>query len=87
MRAAILTAYRQDLSIETVADPGCEADGVVLKVLACGICRSDWHGWMGHDADIKLPHVPGHELAGKVVAVPGGQHILQIAAQQDRVNA
>jgi D-arabinose 1-dehydrogenase-like Zn-dependent alcohol dehydrogenase len=34
-----------------------------------GLCRSDWHGWMGHDADIVLPHVPGHELAGTVVAV------------------
>jgi len=33
------------------------------------VCRSDWHGWMGHDADIELPHVPGHELAGVVSAV------------------
>ena len=34
-----------------------------------GLCRSDWHGWMGHDPDIRLPHVPGHELAGTVEAV------------------
>ena len=40
MRAAVLTAYNQDLSLETVPDPVCPADGVVLKVLACGICRS-----------------------------------------------
>jgi alcohol dehydrogenase len=33
------------------------------------VCRSDWHGWVGHDADIRLPHVPGHELAGTVQAV------------------
>jgi alcohol dehydrogenase len=34
-------------------------------VEASGICRSDWHGWQGHDPDIKsMPHVPGHELAG-----------------------
>ena len=32
--------------------------------MATGLCRSDWHGWMGHDDDIKLPHVPGHEFAG-----------------------
>jgi alcohol dehydrogenase len=38
-------------------------------VEATGLCRSDWHGWMGHDPDIVLPHVPGHELAGTVQAV------------------
>jgi alcohol dehydrogenase len=40
-----------------------------MKVGASGLCRSDWHGWMGHDPDIRLPHVPGHELAGEIVAV------------------
>lgn len=49
------------------------ADGaVVLRVEATGLCRSDWHGWMGHDADIVLPHVPGHELAGTIAAVGAG---------------
>jgi len=38
-------------------------------VQATGLCRSDWHGWVGHDADIELPHVPGHELAGVIEAV------------------
>ncbi|WP_354001260.1 hypothetical protein [Tabrizicola flagellatus] len=47
MRAAVLRAYRAPQSLETVSDPVCEADGVVLKTLACGICRSDWHGWVG----------------------------------------
>ena len=36
---------------------------------ATGLCRSDWHGWMGHDDGIALPHVPGHELAGVVAEV------------------
>ena len=59
------------MMIAQVADPVAEEDGVVIKVEACGICRSDWHGWMGHDSDItRLPHVPGHELAG-VVAETG----------------
>ena len=39
------------------------------RVEATGLCRSDWHGWMGHDPDIALPHVPGHELAGVIEAV------------------
>jgi len=38
-------------------------------VMATGVCRSDWHGWQGHDPDIRLPHVPGHELAGVIEAV------------------
>ena len=50
-----------------VPDPVPHADGVVIKVEASGICRSDWHGWLGHDLDItRLPHVPGHELAGVI---------------------
>ena len=58
--------------LQTVSDPVPEADGVVLRVEASGVCRSDWHGWMGHDPDIALPHVPGHEIAGTVVAVGSG---------------
>nr|WP_261391412.1 zinc-dependent alcohol dehydrogenase family protein [Roseovarius atlanticus] len=54
--------------IVTVPDPKPDAKGVVIEVGATGVCRSDWHGWMGHDPDITLPHVPGHELAGRVVA-------------------
>lgn len=47
---------------------GRKIHGVVVKVRASGLCRSDWHGWKGHDADVKVPHVPGHEFAGTVVA-------------------
>ncbi len=50
-------------------DPEPAPHGVVVRVEATGLCRSDWHGWQGHDPDIELPHVPGHELAGVVAAV------------------
>ena len=66
MRAALLTAYRAPLEIAELPDPVCPEDGVVLRVLACGVCRSDWHGWTGADPDIALPHVPGHEFCGVV---------------------
>ncbi len=66
MRAAVYEAFGQPLSIQRVPDPAPAPDGVVVRVEATGICRSDWHGWMGHDSDIHLPHVPGHELAGVV---------------------
>lgn len=67
MRAAVLRAYRQDLSIENVPDPACPEDGVVVKVLACGICRSDWHGWVGEHPLVKPGHIGGHEYSGEVV--------------------
>ena len=67
MRAARLTAWRQPLRIEDLPDPACPPDGVVLEVLACGICRSDWHAWTGADPDVSLPHVPGHEFCGVVL--------------------
>jgi alcohol dehydrogenase len=67
MRAAVLRAYREPLSLETVPDPACEADGVVLKTLACGICRSDWHGWVGEHPKVKPGDIPGHEYCGEVV--------------------
>lgn len=66
MRAAVYHSFQKPFSIEDVNDPEPTDDGVVIAVKACGICRSDWHGWMGNDPDIHLPHVPGHELAGIV---------------------
>ena len=67
MRAAVLRAYNEDLSIETVPDPACEPDGVVLKVAACGVCRSDWHGWTGEHPRVKPGQIQGHEYCGEVV--------------------
>ncbi len=69
MKAVYYEEFTGPVSIRNVPDPSLPRDGVVLKVKATGICRSDWHGWMGHDPDITLPHIPGHELAGIVVEV------------------
>lgn len=69
MRAALFDAYRQPLVVRDVPDPDCPADGVIVAVKACGVCRSDWHGWTGADPDVRPPHVPGHEFAGIVTAV------------------
>jgi alcohol dehydrogenase len=75
MRAAVLRAYGEDLSIEEVADPACPEDGVVLRVLACGICRSDWHGWSGEHPRVKPGQIGGHEYCGEVVAAgPRARH-------------
>ncbi len=68
MKAVVFEKFGEVPTIQTVADPEPALGGVVIKVEATGLCRSDWHGWMGHDDGIRLPHVPGHELAGVVVA-------------------
>jgi D-arabinose 1-dehydrogenase-like Zn-dependent alcohol dehydrogenase len=69
VRAAVLRAFGEDHAFETVPDPDCPEDGVVLKVLACGVCRSDWHGWKGEHPRVKLGQIGGHEYCGEVVAV------------------
>ncbi|TVP96212.1 MAG: alcohol dehydrogenase [Planctomycetaceae bacterium] len=72
MKAAIFEQFRSPLVVREVADPVPHVDAAVIAVRACGICRSDWHAWMGHDDEVRLPHVPGHELAGTVVAIGDG---------------
>lgn len=69
MKAVVYEQFSTPPSIQQVPDPAPAPHGVVVKVMANGVCRSDWHGWMGHDPDIQLPHVPGHELSGVVEAV------------------
>jgi alcohol dehydrogenase len=69
MRAVLYTEFAKPPTLENLPDPTPPADGVVVRVHANGLCRSDWHGWMGHDPDIVLPHVPGHELAGVIESV------------------
>jgi alcohol dehydrogenase len=69
MRAVYYDEFRSPPRIEDVPLPQPAPDAVVVRVGASGLCLSDWHGWMGHDPDIRLPHVPGHELAGVVTAV------------------
>ena len=68
MRALILDAVRGTPAVRDVPTPVPPPGGVVVRVMATGLCRSDWHAWAGHD-DIAFPHVPGHELAGVVAAV------------------
>jgi len=64
--------YDQFGSVPTLVDlptPVPPEHGVVVRVAATGVCRSDWHAWKGHDDSVRLPHVPGHEFAGVVTSV------------------
>ena len=69
MRAVVFEQFGEPPTVKTLTAPTPAPHGVVVRVEATGLCRSDWHGWQGHDPDITLPHVPGHELAGVVEAV------------------
>jgi D-arabinose 1-dehydrogenase-like Zn-dependent alcohol dehydrogenase len=69
VRALLFESFAGPLSVRDVPPPDPAPGGVVVRVGASGICRSDWHAWQGHDPDVVLPHVPGHELAGTVAAV------------------
>jgi D-arabinose 1-dehydrogenase-like Zn-dependent alcohol dehydrogenase len=68
MRAVVVDAVRAQPEVREVPAPAAPARGVVVRVMATGMCRSDWHAWAGHE-EIAFPHVPGHELAGVVAEV------------------
>jgi D-arabinose 1-dehydrogenase-like Zn-dependent alcohol dehydrogenase len=69
MRAVVITEFGVKPLVQDVVEPKPSRDGVVVRVEATGVCRSDWHAWQGHDPSVALPHVAGHELAGRIVEV------------------
>lgn len=81
MLAVRYTGYGKAPELVEMPSPVCPDDGVVLDVLATGVCRSDWHAWRGREP-VALPHVPGHELAGVVSQV--GRDVREFAVG-DRV--
>ncbi|HST47295.1 zinc-binding dehydrogenase [Jatrophihabitans sp.] len=77
MRAVLIDRFGEAPTVTDLPEPELPAGGAILQVRATGLCRSDWHAWLGHDATVSLPHVPGHELAATIAeidpAVPGWQ--------------
>ena len=84
MKAALMTEFGGPLALTDLPDPDCPRDGAVIRVLACGVCRSDHHAWKGADPDVALPHVMGHELAGEVAETGPECHAFRVG---DRVTA
>ncbi|MES6390054.1 alcohol dehydrogenase catalytic domain-containing protein, partial [Cutibacterium acnes] len=69
MKAALVEQYHEPLAIRDIPEPAHDSDGVVVEVKACGVCRSDWHGWQGEWPGFtggSLPHIFGHEFVGLV---------------------
>ncbi len=67
MKAAILKGPKQPLRIEEVAKPSLAAGQVLLKVRACGVCRTDLHIVEGELPPRKRPLIPGHQIVGDVI--------------------
>ncbi|WP_370944838.1 alcohol dehydrogenase catalytic domain-containing protein [Amycolatopsis sp. cg5] len=72
MRAVVFEEFGVLPEVRDVPEPVAAPGGVVIEVEATGVCRSDWHSWLGHDAAVVLPHVAGHELAGRIVELGEG---------------
>jgi alcohol dehydrogenase len=67
MRVAQFDAFGSPLYVGERDTPVARPHGVVIKVEATGLCRSDWHGWLGEHPKVKLGAIPGHEYCGEVV--------------------
>jgi len=81
MRAALVDAANATPYVTEVAPPTLPSHGALIRVRASGVCRSDWHAWVGHDPSVRFPHVHGHEFAGEVVAVGADVRDLRIGTR------
>ena len=84
MKAAIFERFAAPTEVRDLPEPDCPPDGALVRVQACGVCRSDWHAWHGSDPDVAVPHVGGHEFAGVVERV--GRQVQRVRPG-DRVTA
>ncbi|ANQ83204.1 putative alcohol dehydrogenase [Azoarcus olearius] len=78
MRAMVLDTPGQPLRPAVLPQPTPGPGQVLLKVEACGVCRTDLHLVDGELPEPRLPVVPGHEIVGRVVATGPGVTALRI---------
>ena len=73
MKAVVMENVREPLVVREFPDPQIGPKDALVRVEACGVCRSDWHLWQGDLSwvgfELPLPVVLGHEWAGTVEAV------------------
>lgn len=72
MRAMVLDAPRTALRMKELPDPAPGPGQVLIRVHACGVCRTDLHVVDGDLEHPKLPIVPGHEIVGAVAGLGAG---------------
>jgi propanol-preferring alcohol dehydrogenase len=69
MRAMVVEAVGQSLRLKEVPVPQPSPDQVLIRVHACGVCRTDLHIVDGELTQPKLPLIPGHEIVGTVIQI------------------
>src|SRR5580704_8323566 len=69
MRAMLLEKPKEALRLAEVPLPRPEADQILIRIHACGVCRTDLHIVDGELTEPKLPLIPGHEIVGRVAQV------------------
>lgn len=72
MRAMVFEKEGERLALREVAKPALGPGQVLVKVSACGVCRTDLHVVDGELPHPKLPLIPGHEIVGRVEAMGEG---------------
>ena len=80
MRAMVLDRPGEPLRRREIEIPSPAPEEVLVKVRACGVCRTDLHVVDGELPGAKLPLVPGHEIVGEVAAV--GDRVEQLTPGQ-----
>ncbi|MCY3736955.1 MAG: alcohol dehydrogenase catalytic domain-containing protein [Gemmatimonadaceae bacterium] len=80
----MLTEFGSPLQVRDLPRPEATPESAVVRVEACGICRSDWHAWRGDWPSVEPPRVLGHELGGVVEEVGAGVRSFQAG---DRVTS
>ena len=78
MQAMVLRRLKAPLEWTELPDRHPGRGEIRVKVLACGVCRTDLHVVDGELPDPKLPIIPGHEIVGRIDAIGAGIKELQI---------
>lgn len=88
MKAAVMTAYRQPLESREVPDPRPGDDDAVIRVEACGVCRSDWHLWQQDWSwvGVTVPLPAGVGLATVQIARALGARVIAVSRTQQKLD-
>lgn len=75
MKACVCVGPGQDLAAETRPLPTVDGTEILIRVEACGVCRTDLHVRDGELPDVPYPIVPGHQVVGEVASAGAGSPI------------
>ena len=89
-KAMVLEKFNQPLVLKAFPLPRLKNGEVLVKIEAAGVCGSDVHMWEGRDPRIRLPMIPGHEGAGKIMVSLGSdyrEYLVEYVAHNKRGSA